>query len=85
MSGTAKLKQLHQADIERAFSGMEPIYTCIVNIMIHMQGGYCDDLENPIGYARRCMNMSRVFAEATSHFLAQAQRQALEPKAKPDG
>jgi hypothetical protein len=63
------------AEIEKLLDEAAGVRDRMSDVMLLIGAGICDHLDDPMRYARRCMNMSRVFSDATSHFLCRHELQ----------
>lgn len=78
-SMSKKLVKITSADVDRILLAAAAVRDDMIDAMVLIGAGSCEALENPMLSARKCMNTSRVFADAAAHLLSQAERQERMP------
>ena len=75
MNKRSATKAATAADVERVLEDAARVRDELTDLLILIGAGQCEPLPGATGYARRCINFSRVYGEATSHFLCRAELQ----------
>lgn len=70
-----KLATVTTTDVERILADAANVRDEMTDALVLIGAGVCERLDNPLLYARKCMNVSRLFADATSHFLCRLELQ----------
>ncbi len=69
------LPRITAADVDRLIAEAGRVRDAMTDMCVLIGAGQCDRLPDPTGTARRCMGVSAVFSQATSHFLCRAELQ----------
>lgn len=62
-------------DVDNLLARAAILRDSLTDVIVLIGAGHCEPLHNPLAQARRCMSLSRVFADAASHFLCRAELQ----------
>ena len=75
-----KAETVSDADIEQMLADAAVVRDRLIDLIVLIGAGHCEHLTDPNHYARRCMSLSRVFSDATSHFLCRGELQDSHPR-----
>jgi hypothetical protein len=72
-------------DVDRVLADVAAARDALTDLIVLIAAGHCEDIPDAGGFARRCLNTSRLFSNATAIFLARedAQRPALSKSTLP--
>ena len=58
------------ADVSRVLADAAIVRDQLTDLIVLIRAEHCDDIADPGTHARRCLEFSRLYANATSIFLA---------------
>lgn len=67
-----KIENVTPGELDRVLGAARQASDELSEIVVRIGAGYCDQLDEPLRYATRCLAMVQSLAVATSHFIARA-------------